>query len=162
MHTIESHSQTPRHTSNQPTWEETSSKAWFNPSNKDVTADLSWGCPSPLYSGTPDRSRFGLLYSCKANTWGGSLLKKKQNICTGSRTSYSQIHILEKKLLEHLIPMTLVLRSSLNSTAVLGRSLRLSLQIPPRLQEASLQAHSLFSNGQIPLILDSSLKFWEN
>lgn len=44
-----------------PTWEETSSKAWFNPSSSDVTAALSWACPSPLYSGTPDRSRFGRL-----------------------------------------------------------------------------------------------------
>lgn len=47
------------------TWDDTSSKAWFNPSSKDVTADLSWAGPSPLYSGTPARSRFGLLKSCR-------------------------------------------------------------------------------------------------
>lgn len=49
------------HQAHSPTWDETSSKTWFNPSSKDVTADLSWACPSPLYSGMPDRSRLGLL-----------------------------------------------------------------------------------------------------
>lgn len=119
------------------------------------------GAAHPLCTVVPLTGADLVCCTASRQTHRGSLLKNK-NSCTGSRTSYSQVHILENKLLEHLIPMTLVLRSSLNSTAVPGRSLRLSLQIPPRLQEASLQAHSLFSNGQIPLILNSSLKFREN
>lgn len=43
------------------TCDDTSSKAWFSPSSKDVTEDLSWVWASPLNSGTPARSLFGLL-----------------------------------------------------------------------------------------------------